>query len=231
MRTGLSRIAVGASLAFAAAGCSIQPGPQYLPPTADTIVWEARTDDGKRLREALLPDLTALVTEIESSEDFTRLELREGAIGAVLFEESGRKCGLEFSMITVESWGTADGEKAPDPVSRYLCALVEAIGRHATLTANEDLDCFVFDFRWPAGVGRPSGALQPVGKVMVLTGGLSVWTTRTLMGSASPGTGGVIYDGVTLEIPRIVVKKIAESEIGMEELGQYIRQAGSRRRL
>jgi hypothetical protein len=211
-------------------GCSMQPAPAYHPPTPTEIIWKAESKEGKVVQEELQADLMGLVGEICDSKLLAALELEDNSVYLVRFEESGRKCGLEIIFVAPGAPGRTYQQKTSSIVRNYLPPVIELIGRHPALTDNEKLDCFVVTFRWIAP-RTPGTSYRSVPVVRVdpatgtITGGSrSVPDLRSLRGSE-------VYDEVALDIPRLVMKKLASGEIDMADLDEYTATAGPRKRM
>jgi predicted small lipoprotein YifL len=228
MRTKMLKRIVVAVLLVIVAGCSIQPGPEYYPPTAEQIIRRAETDEGKQLREGLRPALEALLGEIEESEVLKTLDLKEDSVGLVRFEESGSKRGLEFVLDGACVRGATPEQTAWNTVARYLPALADLIGRYPSLIDSSDLDCFVVGFRW-IEPRDPAVSYRTVKGVSIVPGTGQIFDTSHSVPNVSSLEGGLIYQDITLDIPRLIMKKLALSEIGARDIRKYAKEAGPRK--
>jgi len=77
-------------------GYSAQSGKGYLPLRADDVTWDPGSDEGKRLKERLHPELETLVVALKDSGP----TLEENDIAVVMFEESGTKVGLDIRLMS-----------------------------------------------------------------------------------------------------------------------------------
>jgi hypothetical protein len=217
---------------LAVSGCSVQPEPGYFAPPVEDVVWRAGTDEGKRLRAELFPDFVIFIDEVRGSEALSCLGLHENAIGVVRFEESGRKCGLEFSFRTPPSFRTGYDGSIADLTAGYVAPLAALVARHPALVGSDALDCFVFEFLWPTlgpGGTYSQAYKEPIQAINPKTGAVRSFPAGPVSPGAIGGSGG--WDGVSVEIPRIIVKKLADSEIEAADLTEYVRQAGARKRM
>jgi len=223
-------LTVALALLVSIAAWASQSSTAGLPLTPQDIVWDPRTDEGKLLKGRLGSELEALAIALKDS-GFT---LEENDIAVVKFEESGAKVGLEIRLMSVAVPRSSEGEGLPPVLDDFIARALTPLVQHPKLLEDEDLHCLVFEFRWPGSTGPGAYRYTAQAYTMVTPGPAGMGptiTTRSGYVSVSPGTGSPVWSYMSVEIPRIMVKALADSTITSSELGKYVKEAGLRRRM
>jgi hypothetical protein len=211
---------------WAALGCSIKPGPEYFPPTSAQIIWQPKSKEGKQLKSELLPSLERLLAGIDSSKALQFLDLKENSVLVVDFEESGRKRGLEIDFGIAGVPGSSYEDKVSECVTRYLPPLAQLIGQQRAIIENPDLDCFVVSFHWI----EPRAPVPTYTKVDVVRIGPGGQPLGGSYGVRDPSSwqARTVGQSISLDIPMMVMRKIANSEIPPDNINKYVHAAGPR---
>jgi hypothetical protein len=208
----LCRVSVGlaALMCSLVVGCSIQPPPRPMPPTAEDIIWMPSSDAGKTLRSRLYNELEALVRAVRASTDLPRLEFCEPGVSIVRFRESGKKQGLELRFFVVATQGQDYSAKARHVAAVYIQPLVALITQHPSITASDEIDCIMIVFEWEAGVESQQTLHIPTYP--------PERSTTLVLPKRS-----VITESMIVEIPKMLIRRLAEGDPDSNGFAEFVK--------